>query len=96
MNTCNVFNSKVLNEFYTALFCTSYRDHACATESAKTDELFDYDNFEDWFDNLICTFLCEDLDFEVAYNDVILALKAEPRFVEHMKAEYEELLELCS
>jgi hypothetical protein len=80
----------------TALFCTDYRDHECPTQNAKTDELFDYDNFEDWFDNLICVFLCEDLDFEATYDDVISALKVEPDFIEQMKLEYEDLIEICS
>lgn len=96
MRTCNTFKSKILNEFMTALFCTDYRDHECPTQNAKTDELFDYDNFEDWFDNLICVFLCEDLDFEVTYDDVISALKVEPDFIEQMKLEYEDLIEICS
>lgn len=94
--TCADYKSNILNEFATALFCTDYRDHECPTQNAKTDDIFEYDNFEDWFDNLIRTFLEEDLDFDVTYDEIIIALKAEPDFIEDMKEEYNRLVEICT
>ena len=94
--TCDCYKSKVLNEFCTALFCTSYRDYACPTENAKTDEIFEHDSFEEWFDMLIDTFLEEDLDFEVTKADIIYALSIEPNFIEDMKEEYDQLVDICT
>jgi hypothetical protein len=55
--------------------------------------LFDYDNFDDWFENVISVFV-DDTDCDE--NELRTDLQNCPQFVEDMKLEYKELLEICS
>ena len=104
-----MYESTLINRFNRALFSTDYTGYESATQNAKTDYLFDYDNFEDWFDMLISRFVEEteeDRDFAIENDlDVIdpvdedelrKAIEARPEFVKNMRAEYEELRELCA
>jgi hypothetical protein len=53
----------------------------------------DYDNFDDWFENVISVFV-DDTDCDE--NELRTNLKNCPQFIEDMKFEYRELLEMCS
>lgn len=88
-----MFKAKLVNKFNQALFSSDYIGFESATENAKTDYLFDYDNFEDWFDMLINSFVEE---YEVDKNSLLKDISECSEFVESMKFEYKELLELCS
>lgn len=104
-----MYESKLLNRFRRALFHTDYYDVESATQNAKTDELFECEDFSDWFDYLVDCFVGEagnpafapDPDnpeevFEpVTPSSIRRAINAEPEFIEHMIAEYEELKEMC-
>ena len=88
-----MFKSKLLNKFNQALFSSGTIGFESATENAKTDYLFDFDNFEDWFNMLIDSFVEE---YEVDKDMLIKDISECPEFVDSMRDEYEELLELCS
>ena len=105
-----MYKSTLINRFNKALFSTDYTSYETATQNAKTDYLFDYDNFEDWFDMLISRFV-EEVEEDRKYAikndyDIVVepvdedelrkAIAACPEFVKDMRSEYEELLELCS
>lgn len=87
-----MFKTKLIDKFYEALFSTDFNDYASATQNAKTDYLFDYKNFNEWFDKLVNVFAVEE---EVNATDVKAAALADAEFIKMLKAEYEELLELC-
>lgn len=105
-----MYKSTLINRFNKALFSTDYTGYASATQNAKTDYLFDYDNFEDWFNMLISRFVEEveedkkyaiknDFDYvvdPVDEDELRKEIDNCPEFVEDMKTEYEDLLELCS
>lgn len=91
---CNRYESTILNNFYLELFSSDFRDYNSATQNAKTDSLFEYDNFDDWFDYLITVFI-EDTDSIITKDAVLAELKKYPDFRSFMQAEYEELKELC-
>lgn len=88
-----IYSTDLLNRFYLELFSTDFRDYDSSTQNSKTDDLFDYDNFDDWFDNLISVFV-DDTDCDE--NELRTDLKNCPKFIEDMKSEYNELLEFCS
>lgn len=88
-----MFKTKLIDKFYKALFCTDFNDYASATQNAKTDYLFDYETFDAWFDKLIDVFANEK---EVSAADVKAEATADAEFIKMLKAEYEELLELCA
>jgi hypothetical protein len=87
-----MFNTKLIDKFYEALFCTDFKDYASATQNEKTDCLAECKDFDEWLDRLINVFADEE---EVNAADVRTAALADKKFIETMKAEYEELLELC-
>jgi hypothetical protein len=87
-----MFNTKLIDKFYEALFCTDFKDYASATQNAKTDYLFECKDFDEWLDKLINVFADEE---EVNAADVRTTALADRKFIEAMRAEYEELLELC-
>ena len=87
-----MFKTKLINRFYEALFCTDFNNYESATQNAKTDYLFDFKTFEEWFDKLITVFAAEE---EVNAGVVKAEATADPEFIKMLKAEYEELLELC-
>jgi hypothetical protein len=89
-----MYNSDLVNEFHRALFLTDYEDYATATQNAKTDELFDFDNFEDWFDNLIDVFIEDIEDIEIEKEALLKEIEKCPDFVADMRSEYYDLLEL--
>ena len=88
-----IYATPLLNQFYLELFSTDFRDYDSPTQNAKTDYLFDYDNFDDWFNKLIDTFVrdtaCDKVQLCVDINRC-------PQFIEDMRTEYFELLDLCS
>ena len=86
-----MFNTKLINKFYEALFSTDFKDYASATQNAKTDYLFDFKTFEEWFDKLTKVFAAEE---EVNATDVKAEALADVEFMKMLKAEYEELIEL--
>lgn len=88
-----MFKTKLIDKFYEALFCTDFNDYASATQNAKTDHLFDCKDFNEWLDMLITAFANEArLSRTVVRTEVF----ADSEFINSMKAEYEELKELCS
>jgi hypothetical protein len=94
MSKCTTYESDILNEFCTELFSTEYRDYESSVQNSKTDFIFDYENFEEWFDNLIDSFV-EDTELDITREDVENELKKCSQFIEDMKSEYEELKEMC-
>lgn len=88
-----MFKTKLIDEFYKALFCTDFNDYASATQNAKTDELFDSTDFEDWLDRLIRVFAEE---AEVSAAAVRADVATDSEFLKSLRAEYEELLELTA
>ena len=89
-----MYNTKLLNDFHTLLFYSETNSSSSATQNAKTDDIYEFENFEDWFDNLINIFV-DELSYNVTKEDVYRDLFNCPEFVEDMKAEYSELQELC-
>jgi len=87
-----MFNTKLIDKFYEALFCTDFKDYTSATQNEKTDCLSECKDFDEWLDRLINVFADEE---EVNAVEVRTAALADKKFIETMKAEYEELLELC-
>ena len=99
-----MYKSNLINRFNRALFSTEYNNYDSATQNAKTDRLFEFDNFDDWFDMLITRFV-EEVEEDRKYSDIIDPVDEEelrteilncPEFVVDMKSEYEDLLDLCS
>lgn len=88
-----MFKTKLIDKFYEALFSTDFKDYASATQNAKTDYLFDCKNFDGWFDKLVNIFATEE---EVNAADVKAEAITDEEFMKMLKAEYEELLELCA
>ncbi len=90
-----LYNSNILNEFYVELYSTDFRDYESATQNAKTDRLFETDNFNDWFIQLVKIFV-EETELSITAVDVIAETTKHPEFITDLKNEYEELKELCS
>ena len=88
-----MFKTKLTNKFYEALFSTDFNDYASATQNAKTDYLFDYKNFDEWFDKLVNVFAVEE---EVNAATVKTEALADAEFMKMIKAEYDELLDLLA
>ena len=86
-----MFNTKLIDKFYEALFCTDFHDYTSVTQNEKTDCLMECKNFDEWLDRLSKVFADEE---EINVADVKAAALADIKFIEAMKAEYEELLEL--
>ncbi len=87
-----MFNTKLIDKFYEALFSTDFHDYPSTTQNEKTDCLSECKDFDEWLDRLINVFADEE---EVNATTVKTAALADKKFIETMKAEYEELLELC-
>ena len=82
-----MFKTKLIDKFNDALFRPS------ATENAKTDYLFECESFNEWFERLITVFAEEArLSRTVVHTEVF----TDAEFIDSMKAEYEELKELCA
>lgn len=88
-----MFNTKLIDKFYEALFSTDFKDYTSATQNAKTDYLFDCKNFDEWLDKLVNVFADEE---EVNAADVKAEAVADAAFMKMLKAEYEELFELLA
>lgn len=88
-----MFNTKLIDKFYEALFSTDFKDYASAMQNAKTDYLFDCKNFDEWFDKLANVFAAEE---EVNAADVKAEAITDAEFMKMLKAEYEELLDLLA
>jgi hypothetical protein len=105
-----MYESKLLNRFYRALFHTDFYDTESATQNAKTDYLFECEDFSEWFDRLVNRFVDEasakDFAPDPEHPDEVMepvtastirrALNACPDFIDDMQTEYEDLKELCS
>jgi hypothetical protein len=87
------YPTKLLNRFYVELFSTDFRDYDSPTQNAKTDYLFDVDTFEEWFEKLIKVFVS---NTEVDENQLRQDISNCPEFVNDMRFEYDELLEILS
>ena len=92
--TCDRYDSTILNNFYLELFSSYFRDRDSVTQNAKTDRILESKNFTEWFNCLINIFI-EDTEFNITQIDIIAELTKHPEFVSDMKAEYEELKDLC-
>ena len=88
-----MFKTKLIDKFYEVLFSTDFKGYASATQNAKTDYLFDYKTFDEWFDKLVSVFATEE---EVNASDVKAEALADAEFMKTLKAEYDELLELLA
>ena len=86
-----MFKTKLIDNFYEALFSTDFKDYASATQNAKTDYLFDCKNFDEWFDKLANVFADEE---KVNVTNVKAEAIADAEFIKMLKAEYEELIDL--
>ena len=88
-----MFKTKLIDKFYEVLFSTDFKGYASATQNAKTDYLFDYKTFDEWFDKLVNVFATEE---EVNASDVKAEALADAEFMKTLKAEYDELLDLLA
>jgi hypothetical protein len=86
-----IYPTELLNSFNLELFSTDYRDYDSVTQNAKTDYLFECDNFDDWFTHLIETFVEDTGSNE---TQLMFDIQNCPDFVKNMKSEYDELKEL--
>jgi hypothetical protein len=93
MNDYKIYPTELLNNFYLELFSTDFRDYDSPTQNSKTDYLFDYDDFDEWFEMLVESFV-DDTDCDE--EQLRIEIQNCPKFVEDMKFEYEQLLELLS
>lgn len=93
MSDYKIYPTELLNNFYLELFSSEFRDYESTTENSKTDSLFDYDDFDEWFEMLIESFV-DDTDCDE--EQLRIEIQNCPKFVEDMKFEYEQLLELLS
>ena len=88
-----IYPTELLNNFYLELFSTNFRDYDSPTQNAKTDYLFDCEDFDEWFEMLIDSFVdhtdCDEEQLRVEIQNC-------PKFVEDMRFEYNELLEILS
>ena len=87
-----MFNTKLIDMFHEALFSTDFKGYASATQNAKTDNLFECKDFNEWLEMLITIFAKE---AGLSRTDIRTEALADSVFIKTMKAEYEELLELC-
>jgi hypothetical protein len=94
MTDYKIYPTELLNNFYLELFSSEFRDYESTTENSKTDYLSDYDDdFDEWFEMLIDSFVddtgCDEEQLRIEIENC-------PKFVEDMKSEYEQLLEILS
>jgi len=88
-----IYPTELLNNFYLELFSTNFRDYDSPTQNAKTDYLFYCDDFDEWFEMLIESFVDHtDCDEEQLRQDISNC----PKFVDNMRLEYKELLDILS
>lgn len=88
-----IYPTDLLNRFHLELFSTDFRNYDSPTQNSKTDYLFDYDNFDDWFEKLISVFVDDTMCNETQLR---ADLKNYPEFIDGMRTEYDDLIELCS
>ena len=92
-NNYEIYPTDLLNRFYLELFSTDFRNYDSPTQNSKTDYLFDCDNFDSWVEKLISVFVddtgCDKVQLCIDINNC-------PKFIEDMRTEYFDLLELCS
>ena len=88
-----IYPTELLNQFYLEMFSTDFRNYDSPTQNAKTDYLFDCNDFDDWVAKLISVFVsdtgCDRVQLCIDINKC-------PKFIEDMRTEYFDLLELCS
>lgn len=89
-----MYSTKLLNDFHTLLFYSNTNSTESITQNTKTDTVYEFESFEDWFDNLITVFV-DELSYNVTKADVLADLEKCPQFIEDMRFEYVELQELC-
>lgn len=87
-----MFKTKLIDKFHEALFCTNFNGFASATQNAKTDILSECEDFDEWFEMLITVFAKETRLSRTAIRTEVFS---DPEFMDSMRAEYEELKELC-
>lgn len=104
-----MYESKLLSRFHRALFHTDFYDVESVTQNAKTDHLFECEDFSEWFDYLVDRFVVEarnpnfapdpdnpdEVMEPVTPSSIRRALNACPDFIDDMIAEYEDLKEIC-
>ena len=87
-----MFNTKLVDKFYEALFCTDFNNYSSETQNAKTDNLSECKDFNEWLDMLISVFAKET---RLSRTMIRTGALADTKFINSMKVEYEDLLELC-
>lgn len=81
-----LYNNKLLDGFFKALFASDQFGFETATENAKTDN-YDF-NFTAWKDMLIETYADEE---DVDIDDLTDAVNNSEEFLKDLEAEHEEL-----
>ncbi len=84
-----LYDNKLLDGFFKALFASDQFGFETATENAKTDE-FDED-FDTWKDMLIETYADEE---GIDVNELTDAVNNSKEFLKDLKAEHEELADI--
>lgn len=86
-----MYNTKLLNKFYEALFSTDFNDFETATQNMKTDCLETCTDFSSWTDKLVDTFVKE---YDVDKNQLVQDMKNDSNFMEDLRFEYDDLVDM--
>lgn len=86
-----MYNTKLLNKFYEALFSTDFNDFETATQNMKTDCLETYTDFDSWTTKLVDTFVEE---YDVDKNQLVQDMKNDSNFMEDLRFEYDDLVDM--
>ena len=86
-----MYNTKLLNKFYEALFSTDFNDFETATQNMKTDCLETCTDFDSWTTKLVDTFVEE---YDVDKNQLVQDMKNDSNFMEDLRFEYDDLVDM--
>ena len=86
-----MYNTKLLNKFYEALFSTDFNDFETATQNMKTDCLETCTDFDSWLNKLVDTFVEE---YDVDKNQLVQDMKNDSNFIEDLRFEYDDLVDM--
>ena len=86
-----MYNTKLLNKFYEALFSTDFNDFETATQNMKTDCLETCTDFDSWANKLVDTFVEE---YDVDKNQLVQDMKNDSNFMEDLRFEYDDLVDM--
>jgi hypothetical protein len=86
-----MYKTKLLNKFYEALFSTDFNDFETATQNMKTDCLETCTDFDSWINKLVDTFVEE---YDVDKNQLVQDMKNDSNFMEDLRFEYDDLVDM--